>query len=61
MAKKYIHVNPNTRLELTKNTVQMNRYNNPNKVKTNTYFEVKINGDSVVRYGGNEKPIILWC
>lgn len=58
MTKKYIHVN--------QHKIRANKKHGTNEPvitikhgKTNTYcHEVKINGDSVVRYGGNEKPIL---
>ena len=58
MAKKYIHVN--------QHKIRANKKHGTNEPvitikqgKTNTYCHVvKINGDSVVRYGGNEKPIL---
>ena len=58
VAKKYIHVN--------QHKIRANKKHGTNEPvitikegKTNTYcHEVKINGDSVIRYGGNEKPIL---
>ena len=56
--KTYIHVN--------QHKIRANKKNNTNEPvitvkqgKKNTYCHaVKIFGDSVVRYGGNEKPIL---
>ena len=56
--KTYIHVN--------QHKIRANKKNNTNNPvitvkqgKKNTYCHaVKIFGDSVVRYGGNEKPIL---
>ena len=58
MAKKYIHVN--------QHKIRANKKHGTNEPvitikhgKTNTYcHEVKINGDSVIRYGGNDKPLL---
>jgi len=56
--KKYIHVN--------QHIIKANKKNNANdpvitvkEGKSNTYcHEVKILGDSVVKYGGNDKPLL---
>ena len=56
--KTYIHVN--------QHKIRSNKKNNTNEPvitvkqgKSNTYcHEVKILGDSIIRYGGNEKPIL---
>ena len=56
--KTYIHVN--------QHKIRANKKHGTNepvitikKGRTNTYCHaVKIHGDSVVRYGGNEKPIL---
>ena len=56
--KTYIHVN--------QHKIRANKKNNTNEPvitvkqgRSNTYCHaVKIHGDSVVRYGGNEKPIL---
>jgi|TARA_R100001198_G_C5200753_1_gene189868 hypothetical protein len=58
MAKKYIHVN--------QHKIRANKKHGTNEPvitikegKTNTYCHaVAILGESVVRYGGNEKPIL---
>ena len=58
MTKKYIHVN--------QHKIRANKKHGTNEPvitikhgKTNKYcHEVKINGDSVIRYGGNDKPIL---
>jgi len=58
MAKKYIHVN--------QHKIRANKKHGTNEPvitikegKTNTYCHaVVILGESVVRYGGNEKPIL---
>ena len=58
MTKKYIHVN--------QHKIRANKKHGTNEPvitikhgKTNTYcHEVKINGDSVIRYGGNDKPLL---
>lgn len=58
ITKKYIHVN--------QHKIRANKKNNTNEPvitikqgKTNTYcHEVKILGESTVRYGGNDKPIL---
>ena len=60
MTKKYIHVN--------QHKIRANKKHGTNEPvitikhgKTNTYcHEVKINGDSVIRYGGNDKPLLSW-
>jgi hypothetical protein len=56
--KTYIHVN--------QHKIRSNKKNGTNEPvitikqgKKNTYcHEVKIHGDSIVKYGGNEKPIL---
>ena len=56
--KTYIHVN--------QHKIRSNKKNKTNEPvitvkqgKNNTYcHEVKILGDSIIRYGGNEKPIL---
>ena len=58
MAKKYIHVN--------QHKIRANKKNGTDEPvitikegKTNTYcHEVKVNGPSVVKYGGNDKPLL---
>tara|TARA_R100000458_G_scaffold42852_1_gene40761 strand:- start:1040 stop:1276 length:237 start_codon:yes stop_codon:yes gene_type:complete len=58
MTKKYIHVN--------QHKIRANKKNNTNEPvitikhgKTNTYcHEVKILGESTIKYGGNDKPIL---
>tara|TARA_A200000159_G_scaffold66596_1_gene61603 strand:+ start:553 stop:783 length:231 start_codon:yes stop_codon:yes gene_type:complete len=58
MTKTYIHVN--------QHKIRANKKHGTNEPvitikhgKTNTYcHEVKINGDSVIRYGGNDKPLL---
>ena len=58
MTKTYIHVN--------QHKIRANKKHGTNGPvitikhgKTNTYcHEVKINGDSVIRYGGNDKPLL---
>ena len=58
MVKKYIHVN--------QHKIRSNKKNNTNEPvitvkegKTNTYcHEVKIFGESTVKYGGNDKPLL---
>jgi len=56
--KKYIHVN--------QHKIRANKKNGTDEPvitikegKTNTYcHEVKVNGPSVVKYGGNDKPLL---
>jgi|TARA_R100001086_G_scaffold200110_1_gene116361 hypothetical protein len=58
MAKKYIHVN--------QHKIRANKKNGTDEPvitikegKTNTYcHEVKVNGPSVIKYGGNDKPLL---
>ena len=58
MAKKYIHVN--------QHKIRANKKNGTDEPvitikegKTNSYcHEVKVNGPSVVKYGGNDKPLL---
>ena len=58
MAKKYIHVN--------QHKIRANKKNGTDEPvitikegRTNTYcHEVKVNGPSVVKYGGNDKPLL---
>ena len=58
MTKKYIHVN--------QHKIRANKKNGTNEPvitvkegKSNTYcHEVKILGESIVKYGGNDKPIL---
>ena len=58
MTKKYIHVN--------QHKIRANKKNGTDEPvitikegKTNTYcHEVKVNGPSVVKYGGNDKPLL---
>jgi|TARA_R100001509_G_scaffold164853_1_gene143948 hypothetical protein len=58
VAKKYIHVN--------QHKIRANKKNGTDEPvitikegKTNTYcHEVKVNGPSVVKYGGNDKPLL---
>jgi len=58
MSKKYIHVN--------QHKIRSNKKNGANEPvitikegRNNTYcHEVRIHGDSVVRYGGSDKPIL---
>jgi hypothetical protein len=58
MAKKYIHVN--------QHKIRANKKHGTNdpvitikEGRTNTYcHEVKVLGDSIIRYGGNDKPIL---
>ena len=58
MVKKYIHVN--------QHKIRANKKNGTDEPvitikegKTNTYcHEVKVNGPSVVKYGGNDKPLL---
>jgi len=58
MAKKYIHVN--------QHKIRANKKHGTNEPvitikegRTNTYcHEVKVLGDSIIRYGGNDKPIL---
>ena len=58
MAKKYIHVN--------QHKIRANKKNGTDEPvitikegKTNTYcHEVKVNGPSVIKYGGNAKPLL---
>ena len=58
MKKKYIHVN--------QHIIRSNKKNGTNdpvitikEGKTNTYcHEVKILGESTLRYGGNDKPLL---
>ena len=58
MGKKYIHVN--------QHKIRANKKNGTDEPvitikegKTNTYcHEVAIHGDSVVKYGGNDKPLL---
>lgn len=58
MAKKYIHVN--------QHVIRSNKKNGENEPvitikegRTNTYCHaVEIKGPSVVKYGGNEKPLL---
>lgn len=58
MKKKYIHVN--------QHVIRANKKNGTDEPvitvkqgKSNTYcHEVKILGDSVVKYGGNDKPLL---
>jgi len=58
VTKKYIHVN--------QHKIRANKKNGTDEPvitikegKTNTYcHEVKVNGPSVVKYGGNDKPLL---
>ena len=58
MAKKYIHVN--------QHKIRANKKNGTDEPvitikegKTSSYcHEVKVNGPSVVKYGGNDKPLL---
>ena len=58
MAKKYIHVN--------QHKIRANKKNGTDEPvitikegKTNTYcHEVKVNGPSAIKYGGNDKPLL---
>ena len=58
MAKKYIHVN--------QHKIRANKKNGTDEPvitikegRTNTYcHEVKVNGPSVIKYGGNDKPLL---
>ncbi len=58
MVKKYIHVN--------QHKIKANKKNNTNEPvitikegRTNTYcHEVKVLGECIIRYGGNDKPIL---
>ena len=58
MTKKYIHVN--------QHKIRANKKNGTDEPvitikegKTNTYcHEVKVNGPSVIKYGGNDKPLL---
>ena len=58
MAKKYIHVN--------QHKIRANKKNGTDEPvitikegKTNTYcHELKVNGPSVIKYGGNDKPLL---
>ena len=58
MAKKYIHLN--------QHKIRANKKNGTDEPvitikegKTNTYcHEVKVNGPSVIKYGGNDKPLL---
>ena len=58
MTKKYIHVN--------QHKIRANKKNGTDEPvitikegRTNTYcHEVKVNGPSVVKYGGNDKPLL---
>ena len=58
MAKKYIHVN--------QHKIRANKKHGTNEPvitikegRTNTYcHEVKVNGPSVIKYGGNDKPLL---
>ena len=58
MVKKYIHVN--------QHKIRANKKNGTNEPvitvkegRTNTYcHEVKITGEAIVKYGGNDKPLL---
>ena len=55
-----------TRIHVNQHKIRANKKHGTNEPvitikhgKTNTYcHEVKINGDSVIRYGGNDKPLL---
>ena len=58
MAKKYIHVNQH-KIRANKKHGTDEPVITIKEGRKNTYcHEVKINGDSVVRYGGSDKPIL---
>ena len=58
MAKKYIHVNQH-KIRANKKHGTDEPVITIKEGRKNTYcHEVKINGDSVVRYGGIDKPIL---
>ena len=58
MAKKYIHVNQHKIIANKKNGTD-EPVITIKEGKTNTYcHEVKVNGPSVIKYGGNDKPLL---
>jgi len=58
MTKKYIHVNQHKIRENKKNGTD-EPVITVKEGKSNTYcHEVKILGESIVKYGGNDKPIL---